>query len=43
VSRPGNVMQREEWPAMIEWLTTTALAVHDAFASRMARVEQRLS
>jgi hypothetical protein len=41
VSRPGNVLQREDWPAMTEWLTRTALAVHDAFALRMARAEER--
>lgn len=39
ISRPASLMDRASWPSAIEWLTTTAVAFHAAFAPRIAQLD----
>jgi hypothetical protein len=39
VSRPGDIQAKETWPEIAEWLVETAVAMHAAFAPRVARLD----
>jgi uncharacterized protein with ParB-like and HNH nuclease domain len=36
---PVNVMDRDSWPAAIDWLTKSAVTFHKAFAPRIAQLD----
>jgi hypothetical protein len=40
---PANIMDRESWPAAIEWVTKSAVAFHKAFAPRIAQLDLKQS
>jgi uncharacterized protein with ParB-like and HNH nuclease domain len=42
IARPANLLDHASWPAAIEWLTKTAVALHASFAPRVAQLDLRL-